>query len=154
MPQVAPVILPEMYKIFIEAHVYSIRTRSRAVNIFTTCTTMIANMDVHHKVGPRRLKRQFGANFFTCYSKIIVTSLQFFICSQRNSLRVVDFMHVLHALIHLLCRNCILLQGIAKQLLYPVLTQFTQAFTVSLQAPDGPTSDSGLKMEILKVLQH
>ncbi|XP_011787230.1 PREDICTED: importin-9 [Colobus angolensis palliatus] len=45
MPLVAPVILPEMYKIFTMAEVYGIRTRSRAVEIFTTCAHMICNME-------------------------------------------------------------------------------------------------------------
>ncbi|KAL7985445.1 hypothetical protein Chor_004015 [Crotalus horridus] len=45
MPLVAPVILPEMYKIFTMAEVYGIRTRSRAVEIFTTCAQMICNME-------------------------------------------------------------------------------------------------------------
>lgn len=42
-------------------------------------------------------------------------------------------------------------QGIAKQLLFPVIPQFTHAFVEALVVPDGPSSDSGLKMEILKV---
>lgn len=46
----------------------------------------------------------------------------------------------------------LLLQGIAKQLLFPFIPQFTQAFIQALQVPDGLTSDSGLKMEIVKVM--
>ena len=42
-------------------------------------------------------------------------------------------------------------QGLAKQLLFPVIPQFTQAFVEALLVPDGPSSDSGLKMEIMKV---
>jgi importin-9 len=43
-------------------------------------------------------------------------------------------------------------QGLAKQLLYPILPQFMEVFVKALQAPDdGVTSDSGLKMEVLKV---
>ncbi|XP_016126812.1 importin-9-like [Sinocyclocheilus grahami] len=45
MPDVAPVILPQMYKIFTMAEVYSIRTRSRAVEIFTTCANLICAID-------------------------------------------------------------------------------------------------------------
>ncbi|KAM5301406.1 importin-9 isoform 4-T4 [Glossophaga mutica] len=45
MPLVAPVILPEMYKIFTMAEVYGVRTRSRAAEIFTTCAHMICNME-------------------------------------------------------------------------------------------------------------
>jgi len=40
---------------------------------------------------------------------------------------------------------------VAKQLLFPVLPQFTEAFVQALQVPDGLTSDSGLKMEVLNV---
>jgi len=91
MPQVAPVILPEMFKIFSQAEVYSIRTRSRAVNIFNTCAGLIAAMNELHK-------------------------------------------------------------GTAKQLLFPVLAQFTEAFVQAIQQPDGLTMDSGLKVEVLKAL--
>lgn len=45
-----------------------------------------------------------------------------------------------------LCR-----QGAAKALIFPVVQQFTEAFVQALQVPDGPTSDSGFKMEVLKV---
>ncbi|WAR26248.1 IPO9-like protein [Mya arenaria] len=44
MVHVAPVILPEMYKIFLQHEVFSIRTRSRAVSIFNICAGMIATM--------------------------------------------------------------------------------------------------------------
>ncbi|XP_014669041.1 PREDICTED: importin-9-like [Priapulus caudatus] len=90
VPQITPVILPEMYKIFTRADAYSIRTRSRAVVIFTTCASMIADMEDMDK-------------------------------------RV-------------------------KGLIYPFLPQFTEAFVQSLQVPDSATSDSGLKMEVLKAL--
>uniref|UniRef100_A0A8B9ZJ41 Importin 9 n=1 Tax=Anas platyrhynchos TaxID=8839 RepID=A0A8B9ZJ41_ANAPL len=91
MPHVAPVILPEMYKIFTMAEVYGIRTRSRAVEIFTTCAHMICNMEELEK-------------------------------------------------------------GAAKVLIFPVVQQFTEAFVQALQMPDGPTSDSGFKMEVLKAV--
>lgn len=42
-------------------------------------------------------------------------------------------------------------QGAAKVLIFPVVQQFTEAFVQALQIPDGPTSDSGFKMEVLKV---
>ncbi|KAK2163574.1 hypothetical protein LSH36_77g04009 [Paralvinella palmiformis] len=91
MPRVAPVILPEMYKIFTQDEVYSIRTRGRAVDIFNTCAGLISTMNDLHK-------------------------------------------------------------GVAKQLLFPVLPQFTEAFVQALQVPDGLTSDSGLKMEVLNAI--
>ncbi|KAF7666677.1 hypothetical protein LDENG_00096850 [Lucifuga dentata] len=91
MPLVAPVILPEMYKIFTMAEVYSIRTRSRAVEIFTTCANLICAIDELEK-------------------------------------------------------------GTARALIFPVVQQFTEAFVQALQMPDGPSSDSGLKMEVLKAV--
>ncbi|KAK5872189.1 hypothetical protein PBY51_012912 [Eleginops maclovinus] len=91
MPLVAPVILPEMYKIFTMAEVYSIRTRSRAVEIFTTCANLICAIEEHEK-------------------------------------------------------------GAAKALIFPVVQQFTEAFVHALQMPEGPLSDSGLKMEVLKAV--
>ncbi|OCT91946.1 importin-9 [Xenopus laevis] len=91
MPLVAPVILPEMYKIFTMSEVYGIRTRSRAVEIFTTCAHMIFTIEELEK-------------------------------------------------------------GVAHALIFPVVQQFTEAFVQALQMPDGPTSDSGLKMEVLKAV--
>nr|KAF6399782.1 importin 9 [Molossus molossus] len=91
MPLVAPVILPEMYKIFTMAEVYGIRTRARAVEIFTTCAHMICTMEELEK-------------------------------------------------------------GAAKVLIFPVVQQFAEAFVQALQIPDGPTSDSGFKMEVLKAV--
>uniref|UniRef100_A0A6Q2ZQN4 Importin N-terminal domain-containing protein n=1 Tax=Esox lucius TaxID=8010 RepID=A0A6Q2ZQN4_ESOLU len=91
MPLVAPVILPEMYKIFTMVEVYSIRTRSRAVEIFTTCANLICAIEEMEK-------------------------------------------------------------GAAKALIFPVVQQFTEAFVQALQMPDGPSSDSGLKMEVLKAV--
>ncbi|XP_071784308.1 importin-9-like [Asterias amurensis] len=44
MPHVAPVILPEMYRIFVQADMYSIRTRGRAVEIFNECANIIYNI--------------------------------------------------------------------------------------------------------------
>lgn len=46
---------------------------------------------------------------------------------------------------------CFCSQGAAKALIFPVVQQFTEAFVQALQMPDGPSSDSGLKMEVLKV---
>ena len=50
-----------------------------------------------------------------------------------------------------MCVCGLFLQGAAKALIFPVVQQFTEAFVQALQMPDGPSSDSGLKMEVLKV---
>lgn len=49
------------------------------------------------------------------------------------------------------CACIVCPQGAAKVLIFPVVQQFTEAFVQALQMPDGPTSDSGFKMEVLKV---
>lgn len=41
-------------------------------------------------------------------------------------------------------------RNLAKSLLAPVLPKFTEALVKSLSVPYGETSDSGLKMEVLK----
>ncbi|XP_033102932.1 importin-9-like [Anneissia japonica] len=91
MPNVAPVIMPEMYRIFTNAELYSIRTRGRAVEIFNTCALLI-----------------FSVNE--------------------------------------------VVKGLAAKLVYPLLPGFVEAFIQALNTPDGPISDSGLKMEVIKAL--
>ncbi|XP_076468794.1 importin-9-like [Babylonia areolata] len=91
MGQVAPIVLPELFKIFLGAEVYSVRTRSRAVHIFNVFAGMIAAMDEYKKSS-------------------------------------------------------------GKELLFPLLPQFVEAFLQGLKTPDGPTSDSGLKREIISAL--
>jgi hypothetical protein len=44
MPQVAPVILPQLLKVIVQPGVYSPRTRGRAVHIFNTISTFIFHM--------------------------------------------------------------------------------------------------------------
>nr|CAB3256618.1 importin-9 [Phallusia mammillata] len=90
MPHVAPVVLPELLKIFLQSDTYSIRTRSRAVEIFNTCTSLIHSAD-----NP----------------------------AMTNALLPDQF-----------------------------VSEFTQAFAESLQVPNGPASDCGLKKEVLKTL--
>ncbi|XP_070158231.1 importin-9 isoform X2 [Polyergus mexicanus] len=48
LPNVGPIILQEMYRIF-QSENYSIRTRGRAVEIFITITTLAANMGIYEK---------------------------------------------------------------------------------------------------------
>ncbi|XP_015915649.1 importin-9 [Parasteatoda tepidariorum] len=92
MPQFAPIILPEMLKIFLQDQKYGIRTRGRAVEIFSTCTELIAAMAPYNKSAP-------------------------------------------------------------KDLLYPILPKFSEALVSALKIPDGQTSDSGLKKDILNALR-
>lgn len=91
MPHVAPLVLPQMYRIFVEANVYSVRTRGRAVEIFNTCCFLIHSIDDLNK-------------------------------------------------------------GTAKELLFPFLPKFAEAFVQALGVPDCETSDSGLKMEVIKAI--
>ncbi|GFY70331.1 importin-9 [Trichonephila inaurata madagascariensis] len=92
MPQFAPVILPEMLKIFLQDQKYGIRTRGRAVEIFGTCAELIGSMAPYNKSAP-------------------------------------------------------------KNLLFPISVPFTEALVSALKTPDGMTSDSGLKKDVLNALQ-
>ncbi|KAK1135756.1 hypothetical protein K0M31_000333 [Melipona bicolor] len=49
LPNVGPVILQEMYRIFQSENQYSIRIRGRAVEIFTTITTLVAVTGIYQK---------------------------------------------------------------------------------------------------------
>ena len=88
--KVAPIILPELYSIFMEDKRYSIRTRARAVEIYNTCTCL-----VHDSDNPQLTQ--------------------------------------------------MLLPG-------PFVAKFTQALAQALQVPNGPSSDCGLKKEVLNTL--
>lgn len=50
MPQVAPAIMPQMYKIFVDPRNYSIGLRKRAVQIFASLVEEIADMSEYDKV--------------------------------------------------------------------------------------------------------
>jgi len=91
IPAIAPVILPDIYRIFCEADRFTVRTRARAVEIFTTLTSMICTMGEVNK-------------------------------------------------------------SLAKSLLNPVLTTFSEALVSALAVPDSATSDPGLRTEVLKAL--
>ncbi|XP_012280793.1 importin-9 [Orussus abietinus] len=91
LPNVGPVILQEMYRIFQSEHQYSIRTRGRAVEIFTTISSLVAATDVYQK-------------------------------------------------------------GFTQQYLQPVIPMFCEKFVQCLRVPNGPTSDSGLKTDIIKAI--
>ena len=92
VPHIAPVLLPEMLKIFSQPEVYGVRTSSRAANIFATLAGLIGLMKEFYK-------------------------------------------------------------GVDKQNLQPFLPDFLKSCVHQLAVPDGPTSDCGHKMEILKALE-
>jgi len=49
MPQVIPVIIPEIYRIFTESGKYNVRTRSQAVQIFTNLTEVVCVAGEYNK---------------------------------------------------------------------------------------------------------
>ena len=56
IPQVAPIIFPDMYRIFVDQEgQYTIRTRSRAIEIFTTLSSMICTMGEVNKSLPKAI---------------------------------------------------------------------------------------------------
>ena len=59
VPSVAPVILPDIYRIFCESERFTVRTRARAVEIFTTLTSMICTMgEVGNLVAKYEMKKK------------------------------------------------------------------------------------------------
>jgi hypothetical protein len=44
MPQVAPAVIPQLYKIFIDPQNYSIKLRTMAVDMFTSLVNVVADM--------------------------------------------------------------------------------------------------------------
>ncbi|XP_043252941.1 importin-9 isoform X1 [Colletes gigas] len=91
LPNVGPVILQEMYRIFQSENQYNIRTRGRAVEIFTTITSLVAATGVYQK-------------------------------------------------------------GFTEQYLQPVIPMFCEKFVQCLRVPDGSSSDSGLKTDVIKAI--
>ena len=88
--KVAPIILPELFTIFMEASKHSIRTRARAVEIYNTCVCLI-----HDTANLQLTEALLPAEF---------------------------------------------------------VSKFTHALADSLQIPNGPASDCGLKKEVLNAL--
>ncbi|KAK0168636.1 hypothetical protein PV327_002414 [Microctonus hyperodae] len=91
LPNVGPVILQEMYRIFQSENQYSIRTRGRAVEIFATIAGLVASTGIYQK-------------------------------------------------------------GFVEQYLQPVIPMFCEKFVSCLREPSGPTSDTGLKTDIIKAI--
>ena len=67
MVRIAPVLLPQLYRIFVTTGQYSNRARSRAVVIFTTCVNVIIEISEVEKV----------STALTC----VVYILSFVVCS-------------------------------------------------------------------------
>ncbi|CAD6208615.1 GSCOCG00010595001-RA-CDS [Cotesia congregata] len=74
LPSVGPIILQEMYRIFITES-YSIRTRGRAVEIFTTIASLVGSTGIYHK-----------AFVETCLKPVIpVFCEKFVVCLREHS---------------------------------------------------------------------
>jgi len=71
IPTIAPVILPDIYRIFRESEMYTVRTRSRAVEIFTTVATMICTIGK----GNKALQKKLLNPVLPTFSEALVTSL-------------------------------------------------------------------------------
>lgn len=83
VPHVAPVLLPQMYKIFIDPQNYSIRLRLRAIEIFNSLTEVIGEMAEYDSTAGKKYLFRFIPDF-TC-AMIKVLSL-----SPEESANIVD----------------------------------------------------------------
>jgi len=71
VPSIAPVILPDIYRIFCESERFTVRTRARAVEIFTTLTSMICTMGELNK----SLQKSLLNPVLSTFSEALVASL-------------------------------------------------------------------------------
>lgn len=71
IPSIAPVILPDIYRIFCEPERFTVRTRARAVEIFTTLTSMICTMGEVNK----SLQKSLLNPVLTTFSEALVSAL-------------------------------------------------------------------------------
>ena len=71
IPTVAPVILPDIYRIFCEAERFTVRTRARAVEVFTSLTSMICTMGEVNK----SLQKSLLNPVLTTFSEALVAAI-------------------------------------------------------------------------------
>jgi hypothetical protein len=71
IPTVAPVILPDIYRIFCESDRYTVRTRARAVEIFTSLVSMICTIGEINK----GLQKSLLNPVLTTFSEALVAAL-------------------------------------------------------------------------------
>jgi len=71
IPQVAPIILPDMYRIFMDPDTYGVRTRSRAIEIFTTLTNMVCTIGEVN----RSLSKQLLGPILPTFTEALVAGL-------------------------------------------------------------------------------
>ena len=71
IPSVAPVILPDIYRIFCESERFTVRTRARAVEVFTTLTSMICTMGEVNK----SLQKSLLNPVLTTFSEALVAAI-------------------------------------------------------------------------------
>jgi len=71
IPQVAPIILPDMYRIFMEPETYGVRTRARAIEIFTTLTNMVCTIGEVNK----SLSKTLLAPILPTFTEALVSAL-------------------------------------------------------------------------------
>lgn len=72
IPHVAPAILPDMYRIFMEHDKYTVRTRTRAIEIFTTMVNMICTMGEINK----SLSKSLLQPILPTFTEALVVSLK------------------------------------------------------------------------------
>lgn len=74
MPQVAPAVLPQMYKIFIDPQNYSINLRKMSVEIFTGLVTVIAEMSEYDSTAGKKYLFPYMNDFMLAMVKALSMS--------------------------------------------------------------------------------
>ena len=71
MPQIAPAIIPHMYKIFIDPKNYSINLRKMAVEIFTSLVSIISEMSEYDSTAAKKYLFPYMNDFIIAMIKVM-----------------------------------------------------------------------------------
>ena len=101
MPQVAPVILPQLLKVIVQPEVYSARTRSRAVHIFNTISSFIFQMSYTFPVSTSRNWQDY-THISNSFSIICILSLSLSLQEAAKSLLLPVLLDYITAFVEIL----------------------------------------------------
>lgn len=71
MPQIAPAIIPHMYKIFVDPKNYSINLRKMAIEIFTSLVSVISEMSEYDSTAAKKYLFPYMNDFILAMIKVM-----------------------------------------------------------------------------------